>query len=104
MPPRTDVTIDPPKLYYSDGDGNYVPFTGIQQTVIIEEAKYNSETFEPIWTEAGELTFTLTEKSNRHIRKMFNRIMNSIHRNKRRAKRRKEKARRTRLKYGEVHI
>ena len=100
MPPFIDGIIEPPKLYYSDGDGNYVPFTGIQEAVFELEMQHDPNIVAPSFTQTGELCFTLkmTPASSRRWRKQFHAFSNKIQRTIRTAKRQKEKQRRNRLK------
>ena len=100
MPPRTDVTIDPPKLYYSDGDGNYVPFTGIQEAKFKLEIQNDPNIVVPDFTQTGELCFslTMTPASSKRWKKSFHAFGNRIRRTIRTCKRQKEKERRNRLK------
>ena len=97
-----DGKEEPLQLFYSTGDGEYVPFTGIQQATIIEEQKYDPELIRPSFLENGELTFTLslTKRSRRNIKKLFREISNKIGRSIRKVKRAKEKERRAKLKSG----
>ena len=100
MPPHTDVTIDSSKLYYSDGDGNYVPFTGIQEAVFELEIKHDPNTVVPSLSQTGELcvSLTMTPASSKRWKKAFHAFSNSIKRTVRTMKRQKEKQRRDRLK------
>ena len=103
MPPHTDVTIDLPKLYYSDGDGNYVPFTGIQEAVFELEIEHdpNIDIVVPSFSQTGELrvSLTMTPASSKRWRKSFHAFSNKIRRTIRTCKRQKEKERRRRLKH-----
>ena len=101
MPPHTDVTIDLPKLYYSDGDGNYVPFTGIQEAKFKLETQNDPNIVVPGFTQAKELFFslTMTPASSKRWRRSFHAFSNKIRRTIRTRKRQKEKERRRRLKY-----
>lgn len=100
MPPRTDVTIDPPKLYYSDGDGNYVPLTGIHEAVFELEIEHDPNIVVPSFTQDGELCFslTMTPASSKRWRRSFHAFSNKIRRTIRTSKRQKEKERRNCLK------
>ena len=60
MPTYIDGIMDPPKLYYSDGDGNYVPFTGIQEAVFELEIEHDPNIVVPSLSQAGELCVSLT--------------------------------------------
>ena len=102
MPPYIDGKTEPPQLFYSDGDGNYVPFTGIQEAVLRLEQKYDPDVIVPAFTETGELCWnlTLTAKSTRRWRKTFHTFKNRLMRERRTAKRQKEKQRRLMLKEG----
>lgn len=100
MPPHTDVTIELPKLYYSDNDGNYVPFPGIQEITLpkIDNPMYADAVC--IWNPADKLSFsmTLTHRSSRIWRRQFHAFSNKIRRTIRTQKRKKERQRRDRLK------
>ena len=100
MPPHTDVTIDLPKLYYSDGDGNYVPLTGIQEAVFELEIEHDPNIVVPSLSQTGELcvSLTMTPASSKRWRKSFHAFSNKIRRTVRTSKRKKEKERRNRLK------
>lgn len=100
MPPFIDGIVEPPTLFYSDGDGNYVPFTGIQEAVFNLEMKHDPNIVVPSFTQTGELCFTLTmtPASSRKWRKQFHSFSNRIQRIIRTEKRKKEKQRRNRLK------
>ena len=100
MPPFVDGIMEPPTLYYSDGDGNYVKFTDIQQAVFNLEMKDESGIVVPAWTETGELCFSLkmTPRSSRRWRRIFHAFTNHTRRTIRTIKRQKEKQRRNRLK------
>lgn len=100
MPPHTDVTIDPPKLYYSDGDGNYVPFTGIQEAKFKLEIQNDPNIVEPGFTQTEDICFslTMTPASSKWWRRSFHAFSNKIRRTVRTSKRKKEKERRNRLK------
>ena len=102
MPPFIDGKTEPPSLFYSDGDGNYVPFTMREIEIIQDESVYCPESIVPSFTETGELTFTmkLTKKSHRDMIKLFMSVQNKIRRAIRTAKRMKEKRRRAILKGG----
>lgn len=100
MPPYIDETIEQPKLFYSDGDGNYVPFPGIQSIVLpkIDDPEYTDTV--RIWNPADELSFsmTLTHRSSRIWKKQFHAFKTRLMRSVRTMKRQKEKQRRNRLK------
>jgi len=100
MPPHTDVTIDPPKLYYSDGDGNYVPLIGIQEAVFELEIEHDQNIIIPSLSQTGELCFslTMTPASSKRWKRSFHAFSNHIKRTVRTTKRQKEKQRRDRLK------
>ena len=100
MPPHTDVTIGPPKLYYSDGDGNYVPLTGIHEAKFKLEIQNDPNIVVPSFTQTGELCFslTMTPSSSKRWKKSFHAFSNNIKRTVRTMKRQKEKQRRNRLK------
>lgn len=100
MPPHTDVTIDPPRLYYSDGDGNYVPFMGIQEAKFKLEIQNDPNIVAQSFTQTGELCFslTMTPASSKRWEKSFHAFSNHIKRTVRTMKRQKEKQRRDRLK------
>lgn len=101
MPPKLiDGIMEPPTLYYSDGDGNYVPFTGIQEATFYLEIQNDPDIVKPSFTETGELCFTLnmTPASSKRWRKTFHAFSNHIRRTIRKMKRQKEKQRRDRLK------
>lgn len=102
MPPFIDGKIEPRQLFYCDGDGNYVPFTGIQDAVFELEMKKDPNVVAPSFTQTGELCFTLqmTPASSKRWRKTFHTFSNHIRRTIRTVKRRKEKQRRARLKGG----
>ena len=102
MPPFIDGKTEPPSLFYSDGDGNYVPFTMREIETINDEIVYCPESIVPSFTETGELTFTmkLTPKTSRSFKKLMRPIQNKFMRAIRTAKRMKEKRRRAILKGG----
>lgn len=101
MPTYIDGIMDPPKLYYSDGDGNYVPLTGIQEAKFKLEIQNNTSIVAPSFTQTGELCFSLkmTPASSKQWRRSFLAFSNKIRRTIRTCKRKKEKERRRRLKY-----
>lgn len=100
MHPLTECIIDPPKLYYSDGDGNYVPLTGIQEAKFKLEIQNDPNIVVPNFTQTGELCFslTMTQLSSKRWKKLFHAFNNNIKRTIRTMKRQKEKQRRDRLK------
>ena len=100
MPTFIDGIMDPPKLYYSDGDGNYVPFTGIQEAVFELEIEHDPNIVVPSFTQTGELCFslTMTPASSKRWKKTFHAFSNKIRRTIRTLKRQEEKQRRNRLK------
>ena len=100
MPPFIDGIVEPSQLFYCDGDGNYVPLTGIQQAVFQLEMEHNPNVVAPSFTETGELCFSvkMTPESSRKWRKQVHAFSNHIRRTIRTIKRRKEKQRRDRLK------
>ena len=101
MPPKLiDGITEPPTLYYRDADGNYVKFTDIQQAVFELEMKDDPGIVSPLWTETGELCFSLqmTPMSSRMWRRIFHAFTNHTRRTIRTMKRQKEKQRRNRLK------
>lgn len=100
MPPYIDGIMDPPKLYYSDGDGNYVTFTGIQEAKFKLEIQNDPNIVVPSFTQTGELCFslTMTPASSKRWKKSFHAFSNKIRRTVRTRKRQKEKERRNRLK------
>lgn len=101
MPPYIDGIMEPPKLYYSDGDGNYVPFTGIQEAKFKLEIQNDPNIVVPSFTQTGELCFslTMTPASSKRWKKSFHAFGNRIMRTIRTCKRQKEKGRRRRLKH-----
>lgn len=100
MPPYIDGIIEPPSLFYSDGNGNYISFTEIQEAVFNLEMKHDPNFVVPSFTQTGELCFTLTmtPASSRRWRRQFHAFSNRIRRTIRTEKRKKEKQRRNRLK------
>jgi len=100
MPPFIDGIMEPTKLYYSDGDGNYVKLSDVQDAVLELEMKNDPDIVMPSFTETGELCFTLnmTPASSRRWRRTFHAFSNHIRRTIRTMKRQKEKQRRDRLK------
>jgi len=90
MPTYIDGIMDPPILYYSDGDGNYVPFMGIQEAKFKLEIQNDPNIVVPSFTRARELCFslTMTPASSKRWKKSI-----------RTCKRQKEKERRRRLKH-----
>lgn len=95
-----DGISEPAQFYFRNADGNFVPFTGIQEITIQEEVKYNPGSIIPTFDRAGELCFTtkITPKSLRDFRKMIRSIENYCMRRRRTFIRNKEKERRNRLK------
>ena len=95
-----DGIMDPPKLYYSDGDGNYVPLTEIQEAVFKLEIEHDPNIVVPSFTQTGELCFslTMTPASSKRWKKTFHAFSNKIRRTIRTLKRQEEKQRRNRLK------
>ena len=95
-----DGIMEPPTLYYSDGDGNYVPLTEIQEVDFKLEIQNDPNIVAPSFTQTGDLCFSLkmTPASSRQCRKTFNALSNKIRRTIRTCKRQKEKERRNRLK------
>lgn len=105
MPPYKQFiegVSEPARFFYRSHDGEYVPLTEIQNITLLDEIKYDPSVIYPLWTETGELSFSisLTHKSSRRMRKMMQALKNSMMRSRRTAMRRKEKARRTLLKEG----
>lgn len=101
MPPKLiDGITEPQTLYYRDADGNYVKFIDIQQAVFELEMKDDPGIVSPLWTEAGELCFslTMTPASSKRWKKTFHAFTNHTRRTIRTMKRQKEKQRRNRLK------
>lgn len=87
-------------IFFKDTDGNIIPFTGIDTTEITEYVvkKYNfppESLYEPV-----ELSFTLTNRTVKKLRKMINTDVNRQNRKKRRYYRKKEKIRRKMLALG----
>lgn len=101
MPTFIDGIMDPPTLYYSDGDGNYVPFTRIQEANFRLEIQNDPNIVAPSFTQTGELYFslTMTPASSKQWKKTFHAFSNKIRRTIRTSKRQKEKERRRKLKY-----
>lgn len=101
MPTYIDGIIDPPTLYYCDGDGNYIPFTEIQKAVFELERKEDPNIASPSFTQMGELCFslTMTPASSRRWKRSFHAFSNKIRRTIRTQKRHKEKQRRIKLKH-----
>ena len=100
MPTYIDGIMEPPKLYYSDGDGNYVPLMGIQEAKFKLEIQNDPNIVVPSFTQTGELCFslTMTPASSKRWKKSFHAFSNHIKRTVRTMKRQKEKQRRNRLK------
>lgn len=108
MPPHDEdgnlVDCSGMMMFYRNKDGNMLPFTGIQEAELIDE---NIELIKQ-WLPAFEQTsFTISLKGKnvkRMYRKMFRTDFNRLSRSIRSYKRKKEKARRNRLKYGPDHV
>lgn len=101
MPPYIDGIMEPQILYYSDGDGNYVPFMGIQEATFTLEIQNDPNIVVPSFTPAEELCFslTMTPASSKRWKKSFRAFGNRIMRTIRTCKRQKEKERRRKLKH-----
>ena len=100
MPTYIDGIMEPPMLYYSDGDGNYVPFMCIQEAKIKLEIQNGPNIVVPSFTQTEELCFsmTMTPASSKRCQKILHAFSNRIKRKARTMKRQKEKQRRDRLK------
>lgn len=92
MPPEN---YEPRSLFYKNSKGEYVQFE--LKTIDFADIPtiYNVS---PLWTETGELSFSLTFKSSRRLRKMMRSDANRLNRIIRRFYRKREKIRRNRLK------
>ena len=103
MPPYIEGKTDPPRLFYCDGDGNYVPFTKIEDITFRKELEDNPDSITPSWTETGELCFTatFTPRTSRRFWRMVHAWNNHMCRERRTAKRQKEKERKRKLKGGD---
>ncbi len=105
MPPYIDEIHEPGQLFFSTGDGLFVPFPGIQALTLpkIDDPAYADAV---CIKEATDLTITgqLTKQSEKSLKKLFRPMMQKRMRAIRKYKRKKEKIRRMILKSGGICI
>lgn len=95
MPPHE---YEEPRLFLKTADGGIIPFDGIQPVNL--NADYGSEWITPFSDMPSEMsmTFRITHRSERRMRKLVHAIVRKTERMKRTIARHKEKERRKRLK------
>lgn len=100
MPPHDCEGIIGP-LFFSTGDGKYVPFPGIQEMTLpkVDDPKY-ADAMSIQSAVDTSMTFEMTHRSARRLYKSIRAAINHAKRKRRQWKRWKEKTRRSGLKEG----
>lgn len=97
MPPSFDGISSDFQFYWCDGDGNYAPLKEIKDIAFdVKEQSHKYIAFEDIFE--ASFSISMTPESSKRFKKFLKQTTNMLNRKRRTAKRRKEKARRNKLK------